>query len=146
MDVLIRFVPKSNSSETLWAYILWPRLVLIGQYLQMLECKQSQIPQFFQIQGQITLDVLIRFVLESNSSETLWAYILWTSFVLIGQYLQMLECKQSLSQQFFQIQGKNNFGFSDSICPIIDFIRDFMAIYTVANFGTDWSIFANDRV
>ena len=27
-------------------------------------CKQSQIQQFFQIQGQITLDVLIRFVPE----------------------------------------------------------------------------------
>ena len=27
------------------------------------ECKQSQIQQFFQIQGQITPDVLIRFIL-----------------------------------------------------------------------------------
>ena len=41
----------------------------------MLECKQSQIQQFFQIQGQITPDVPIRFVPKSNSSETLWAYI-----------------------------------------------------------------------
>ena len=41
----------------------------------MLECKQSQIQQFFQIQGQITPDVLIRFVPKSNSSETLWAYM-----------------------------------------------------------------------
>ena len=28
----------------------------------MLECKQSQIQQFFHIQGQITPDVLVRFV------------------------------------------------------------------------------------
>ena len=61
----------------------------------MLECKQSQIPQFFQIQGQITQDVLIQFVQKSNSSETLWAHILWPSLVLIGQYLQMLDGKQS---------------------------------------------------
>ena len=36
--------------------------------------KQSHIQQFFQIQGQITPDVLVRFVPCSNSSETLWAY------------------------------------------------------------------------
>ena len=49
----------------------------------------------FQIQGQITPDVPIRFVPESNSSETLWLYILWPTLVLIGRYLQMLQCKQS---------------------------------------------------
>ena len=31
-------------------------------FLDMLECKQSQIQQFFQTQGQITPDVLILFV------------------------------------------------------------------------------------
>ena len=71
---------------------------------------QSQIQQFFQIQGQITADVPIRFVPESNSSETLWAYILWPSLVLIGQYLQMLENmlenKQSQIWQIFEFKGR----------------------------------------
>ena len=56
---------------------------------------------FFQIQGQITPDVPIQFDPQSNSSETLWAYTLWPSLVLIGQYLQMLECKQSQIWQIF---------------------------------------------
>ena len=40
----------------------------------------------------------------------------------------------------------NNSRFSDSIYPIIELIRVFMAIYIVAKFGTDWSIFADARV
>ena len=32
-------------------HILWPSLELIGQYLQMLECKQSQIWQIFEYKG-----------------------------------------------------------------------------------------------
>ena len=48
-------------------------LELIGQYLQMLQCKQSQIWQFLQIQGEIILDVLIQFNPLSNPSKTLWA-------------------------------------------------------------------------
>ena len=72
----------------------------------MLECKQSQIPQHFQIQGQTTQDVPIRFVPELNSSETLWADILWPSLVLIGQYLQMLECKLSQIRQIFEFKGR----------------------------------------
>ena len=40
----------------------------------------------------------------------------------------------------------SNSGCSDSICPIIKFVRDFMGIYIVAKFGTDWSIFADARV
>ena len=57
----------------------------------------------------------------------------------------MLECKQSDSA-IFPNSRVNNFGFSDLICPIIELILDFMAIYTVANFGTDWLIFADARV
>ena len=61
----------------------------------------SHIQQCLQIQGQITLDVLVQFDQQSNSSETLWTYILWPKLVLIGQYLQMLECKQSQIWQIF---------------------------------------------
>ena len=32
----------------------------------------------------------------------------------------------------------NNSGCSYLICPIIELIRDFMGIYIVATFGTDW--------
>ena len=53
----------------------------------------------------------------------------------------MLECKQSDSA-IFPNSRANNSGCSDSICPIIELIRDFMGIYIVAKFGTDWSIFA----
>ena len=67
----------------------------------MIESKQSDIKQFFQIQEQITLDVRIQFDPQPNSSETLWAYILWPSLVLIGQYLQMLGCKQRQIWQIF---------------------------------------------
>ena len=58
----------------------------------------------------------------------------------------MLECKQSQIPQFFQIQGQITPRCSDSICPRIELIRDFMGIYIVAKFGTDWSIFADARV
>ena len=52
----------------------------------------SHIQQFVQIQGQITPNVLVQFDPKLKSSEILWGYILWTSLVLIGQYLQMLQC------------------------------------------------------
>ena len=58
----------------------------------------------------------------------------------------MLECKTKSDSAIFPNSRANNSGFSDSICPIIELIQDLMAIYTVANFGTDWSIFADDRV
>ena len=67
----------------------------------MIESKQSQIQQFLQIQGQITPDILIQFDSQSNSSDTLWVYMLWPGLVLIVQYLQMLECKQSQIWQIF---------------------------------------------
>ena len=35
---------------------------------------------------------------------------------------------------------------SDSICPIIQLIRDFMGLYIVVKFGIDWSIFVDARV
>ena len=35
--------------------------ISLGYYLYMLESKQSQIKQFFLIQGQITPDVTVRF-------------------------------------------------------------------------------------
>ena len=57
----------------------------------------------------------------------------------------MLECKQSDSAIFPKSRAKNP-GCSDSICPKIRLIRDFMGIYIVAKFGTDWSIFADARV
>ena len=57
----------------------------------------------------------------------------------------MQECKQSQIPRFFQIEGQIT-DFSESICPIIKLIRDFMSIYIVAKFGTDWSILADARV
>ena len=66
----------------------------------MIECKQSRL-KFFQIQWQITPEVLVQFDPLSNTSKTLWAYILWPSLVLIGQYLQMPERKQSQIWQIF---------------------------------------------
>ena len=46
----------------------------------------------------------------------------------------------------FQNSRANNSGCSSSICPIIQLIRDFMGIYSVAKFGTHWSILADARV
>ena len=40
----------------------------------------------------------------------------------------------------------NNSGCSGLIRPIIKLIRDPISIYTVAKFGTDWSIFADARL
>ena len=57
----------------------------------------------------------------------------------------MLECKQSDSA-IFPNSRANNFGCSDSNCPRIKLIQDFMGIHIVAKFGTDWSIFADARV
>ena len=57
----------------------------------------------------------------------------------------MLKCKQSRFSNFPNSRA-NNSGCSDSICPIIEIIQDFMGIYIVAKFGTDWSIFADPRV
>ena len=57
----------------------------------------------------------------------------------------MLECKQSDSA-IFPNSRANSSGCSDSICTIIDLIRDFMGVYIVAKFGTYWSIFADARV
>ena len=57
----------------------------------------------------------------------------------------MLEYKQSDSA-IFPNSRANNSECSDSICPIIELISDFMGIYIVAKFGTDWSISADARV
>ena len=51
-----------------------------------------------------------------------------------------------LDSAIFPNSRANNFGCSDSICPRIKLIRDFMGIYIVAKFGTDWLIFADARV
>ena len=103
----------------------------------MLECKQSQIQQFFQILEQITPNVLIPFVPESNSSETLCACILWPSLVLVGQYLQMLECKQSQISQFSNSRA-NNSNSSGPIRSIIELIRSLMVTYILTKFGIDF--------
>ena len=58
----------------------------------------------------------------------------------------MLECKQSKIPQLLKNSRANNSACSDSICPIIDPMRDFMGIYIVAKFGTEWLIFADARV
>ena len=64
------------------------------------------------------------------------------SLVLIGQYLQMLECKQAI----FPNSRENNSGCSGSISPLIELIQNLISICIVAEFGTDWSIFADARV
>ena len=58
----------------------------------------------------------------------------------------MLESKQSQILKMFPNSRANNSGCSDSICSIIELIQDFMGIYIVAKFGTDWSILADGRV
>ena len=58
----------------------------------------------------------------------------------------MIECKQSHIQQIFPNSRANNSGCSGSIPPIIELIRDLIGIHIVANFCTDWSIFADARV
>ena len=60
--------------------MLIPSLGLIGLWLQMPECKQSQIWHFFffppLIQGQLTLTVLVRLHPQSNSFDVMVTYIL----------------------------------------------------------------------
>ena len=58
----------------------------------------------------------------------------------------MIECKQSHIQQFFQIQGQITPDVLVEFNPLIEVIRDLTGIYTVAKYGTDWSIFADARV
>ena len=58
----------------------------------------------------------------------------------------MLECLTKVDSTIFPNSRGKNSGCSDSICPIIKLISDFMGIYIVAKFGTDWSIFADARV
>ena len=48
----------------------------------MLECKQSQIKQFFLIQGQITPDVTVGFDPLLNSSDVIVIYIM----TMVGTY------------------------------------------------------------
>ena len=62
----------------------------------------------------------------------------WLIFVDAGVYTKS-------DSAIFPNSRANNSRFSDSICPIIKLIRDFMAIYIVAKFGTDWLIFADDK-
>ena len=57
----------------------------------------------------------------------------------------MLESKQSVSA-IFPNSRANNSRCSGSICPIIELIQDLMGIYILAKFGTDWSIFADDKI
>ena len=57
----------------------------------------------------------------------------------------MLECKQRQYSAIFPNSRANNFGYSASVCPIIELIRDLMGKYIVVKFGTDWSISADAR-
>ena len=96
---------KSNPPETLWVYISWPSLVVIGLYLQMLECKNCQTWQIFRLQGHITQSSgPIRSIIELIR-DLMVIYIL-TKFCAIGQYLYMLECKQSRFSNFSKFKGK----------------------------------------
>ena len=57
----------------------------------------------------------------------------------------MLECKQSDSATFPNSRA-NKSEYSGLICCIIKLIGDLTGRYTVAKFGTDWSVFACARV
>ena len=72
-------------------------------------------------------------------------YILWPSLILIGQYLQMLECKQSQIWQFSNSRAYNSESCA-LISSIIEIIQDLMVIYTLTKFGADWLIFVDVRV
>ena len=65
--------------------------------------------------------------------------------VLIGQYLQMLECKQS---QIWPISNSraDNSDSSGPIRSIIKLIRDLMVIYILTKFAAGWLIFVDARV
>ena len=110
----------------------------------MLECKQSQIKQFFLIQGQITPDVTVRFDPYSNSSKISVSYILQPCLVPIGLHLQIQECKQSYSAIFANSRA-NNSDSSGLIKSIIKLIRDLMFTCTLTKFSTDWLIFVDAR-
>ena len=106
----------------------------------MLECKQSQIQQFFQIQGQTTPDVLFQFVSKSNLFETLWAYILWPSLAMICRYESVNKVKCG---KFFNSRADNS-DSSGLIRSIIKLIRDLMVTYILTKFGADWLIFVTE--
>ena len=57
----------------------------------------------------------------------------------------MLECNQSDSAIFPNSRASNS-GCSNSILPLVELIQDLISIYILADFGTDWSIFADARV
>ena len=67
------------------------------------------------------------------------------SLVLIGQYLQMLERKQS-NMANFQIQGQITQKSFGPIRSIIELIQDLMITYILTKFGAIWFIFVDDRV
>ena len=67
---------------------------------------------------------------------------MWQSLVLNGQYLQMLECKQSQTWQIFMFKGRK----LGQISSIIELIQPLMVIYIWTKFGADWLIFVDARV
>ena len=70
---------------------------------------------------------------------------MWSSLVLIGQYLQMLESKHSQIWQIFDSRADNS-DSSGPIGSIIELIRALVVIYILSTFGDDWLIFVDARV
>ena len=104
----------------------------------MLECEQSQVQQYFQIQGQITLDVLVCFIIELIPD-------------LMGIYivakLHICRCQSTKKVKYGKFSNSRADN-SDSSCPIrsiIKLLRDLMITYILTKFGADWSIFVDDR-
>ena len=77
--------------------------------------------------------------------QTLWAYILWPSLVLIGKYLQMQSVNKVKYGKFSNSRADNS-DSSGPISSIIKLIRDLMVIYVLTKFSADWLIFVDARV
>ena len=65
--------------------------------------------------------------------------------VLIGQYLQMLECNKVKYGKFSNSRA-DNLDSSGPISSIMEVMRDLMVIYILNKFGADWLISVDARV
>ena len=99
----------------------------------------------FPNQGQITADILVQFDPLWNSSETLWAYILWPSLVLLVNICRCKSVNKVKCGQFSNSRA-DNLDSSGPIRSIIKLIRKLMITYNSRKFGADWLIFVDARM
>ena len=77
----------NRTCKTLWAYTLWLSLVLIGQYLQMLECKKRQIWQIFKFK-EVEVGVVLGFNATLTAKVIPWRSVTHMRFLaFLNQYL-----------------------------------------------------------